>query len=250
MRSIGSITLSMTTFDHQPSYALHSRSIIKWITGTGFLVLDGALFFTALIVLIPWNLYSDPGDLWVADPLRKWAFLLAFHTIVVGALVLVRSLLDDTSSQPSKPDRATGWSAAPSAAPLIAHSYEPINYEQTTASAVIAEEWARKWLAETESSVSTRSSSDGENDPTVSWRSWTSAPSTQPREEIVLELEPEPSAQPTKTPGHLEAAARLGSPTARTTDDPLDEDLEWQWIEAAASAWLAKRDHEVSPDNQ
>ena len=79
--------LQMSAIEQRQTLPAQSRDILNWITGTGLLVVNAALFFAALVIMIPWNLYSDPGDLWVADPLRKWAFVLAFHALVVGALV-------------------------------------------------------------------------------------------------------------------------------------------------------------------
>ncbi len=81
------------------------RTIIDWLTGTGFLAVDAGAFFVALMVMLPWNLYQSPGDLWVAQPLRSWAFILTFHALVVGAIALARGIVRSPEPEPVIPQR-------------------------------------------------------------------------------------------------------------------------------------------------
>src|SRR5690348_7513193 len=125
------------------AYARHSqfrapsgRTIFDWFTGTGFLAVDAGAFFVALMVLLPWNLYRSPGDLWVAQPLRTWAFMLTFHALVVGAIALARGIVRSPEPELTAPApglrASSSWSSPqPQAAPA----------DRQTASTLIAREW-------------------------------------------------------------------------------------------------------------
>ena len=71
----------MSTVRPAGMLANNGRSLVDWFTGTGFLTLNALCFFGALVTLIPWNIYSNPGDFWSADSLIRWAFLLGFHAL-------------------------------------------------------------------------------------------------------------------------------------------------------------------------
>lgn len=233
------------------------RTIADWITGTGFLAVDAGAFFVALMVLLPWNLYSAPGDLWVAQPLRSWAFILTFHALVVGAIALARGIVRSPEPETVVPQRglraSSGWSAPTQTSP------QP---NRSTASTVLAQEWARRWLEDDKAEVaelmqqSEALSARGANavpDPTVPVEitPWPEAPAPRAQsldaEAILADwLDEQASEYVAPTPQRvdpLRSAARVTQEDATE----LEPELEWKWVEAAASAWISKRD--VSSDN-
>ncbi len=247
---------------HNQFHAPSGRSIFDWFTGTGFLSLDAGAFFVALMVLLPWNLYQSPGDLWVAHPLRTWAFILTFHALVVGAIALARGIVRTPEPETSAPHpglRASStWSTPASTVS-----------NRQTASTLLAQEWARRWLEDdrAEAAEMIQQSEEisgrqtlGAVDPmhkrpaeTVLWPE-APAPRTSIDAEAILAdwLDTQASEYVTPTPADvdpLRSAARV-RPAGQTNgaEPELDPELEWKWVEAAASAWLSR--HEVTPDGR
>lgn len=258
------------------------RQLLAWLTGTGFLTLHAAAFFIALVILIPWNLYRSPGDFWVAEPLRSWAFLLAFHAVVVGAISLARGIVKAPTTAP-EPAGASGpmasWRSRSSVS-LPVPSVGVAATSQSEPSSAMAEEWARRWLDETASRhpmspaagqnpgngwalgsghPSHRSGAtpgfggvtpgyidieaDGIDPSTYAGRSveWPPPPSDEPRviEEngYFVEEDVQVASSDAQRLDPLRAAADV----QRQHDGEIDAELEWQWVEAAASAWLSRR---------
>jgi hypothetical protein len=243
---------------HSQFRAPNGRTIFDWFTGTGFLAVDAGAFFVALMVLLPWNLYSSPGDLWVAQPLRTWAFILTFHALVVGAIALARGIIGSPEPEIAVPTAGlragSSWSA-PQA---------PAQPNRQVASTLLAQEWARRWLDEDRAEVAemmqqseeisvrrSRPSVDPMSTAPTEFTPWPEAPT--PRSSIDAEailadwLDEQASefvAGPTEV-DPLKSAARVRqaeSTAEPPTGPPLDPELEWKWVEAAASAWLSKRD--------
>lgn len=227
------------------------RTIVDWLTGTGFLAVDAGAFFVALMLLLPWNLYSSPGDLWVAEPLRSWAFILTFHALVVGAIALARGIVRSPESEDVTPQRGLRASSAWSApAPPASQPSHP------TASTLLAQEWARRWLEDDQTEVAEmveRSEAISKRRSTVPHSStsaveitpWPEAP--EPRvqtidaEAILADWLDEQASEyiaPPERVDPLRSAARVAEPD----ENELEPELEWKWVEAAASAWLANRD--------
>lgn len=245
---------------HSQFRAPNGRTILDWLTGTGFLAVDAGAFFVALMVLLPWNLYRSPGDLWVAQPLRTWAFLLTFHALVVGAIALARGIVRSPEAEVATPQtglRATSsWST----------SQPQSQVDRQTASTLLAREWARRWLEDDRAEAAemmqqseeiserrNRAASDPLAMDTTEITPWPEAPA--PRTSIDAEailadwLDEQASeyAPPPAEVDPLKSAARVGTTDLPAgTADALDSELEWKWVEAAASAWLSKRD--VSPN--
>lgn len=240
--------------------APNGRTVFDWFTGTGFLAADAGAFFIALMILLPWNLYRSPGDLWVADPLRAWAFILTFHALVVGAIALARGIVRTPESEPAAP--RTGLRASSSwSAP---QSQEP---NRQTASTLLAREWARRWLEDDRAEVAemvqqsedistrhTRMEVDPMTKGASEFTPWPDAPAPRASidaEAILADWLDEQASEYVPAPAEsidpLRSAARAHStePSADTGTE-LDPELEWKWVEAAASAWLSKR--EVSPN--
>jgi hypothetical protein len=245
---------------HSQFRAPNGRTVFDWFTGTGFLAVDAGAFFVALMVLLPWNLYQSPGDLWVADPLRTWAFILTFHALVVGAIALARGIVRSPETEPVAPSAglraSSSWSAPQTQQP-----------NRQTASTLLAREWARRWLEDDRAEVAemvqqsedistrrTRTEDDPMTKGASEFTPWPDAPAVRTSidaEAILADWLDEQASEYVPTPAErvdpLRAAAR-----ARTTEpsgeaeSELDPELEWKWVEAAASAWLSKRD--VSPN--
>jgi hypothetical protein len=227
------------------------RTILDWLTGTGFLAVDAGAFFVALMVLLPWNLYSSPGDLWVAQPLRTWAFILTFHALVVGAIALARGIVRSPEPETLVPQRglraSSSWSAPTETTP------QP---NRATASTLLAQEWARRWLEDDQAEVADmvqqseeitrRTSSAYDPSAAVEMTPWPDAPAPRAQSidaEAILadwldEQASEYVAPAQESIDPLRSAARV------TESDPIDlePDVEWKWVEAAASAWISNRD--------
>lgn len=249
---------------HNSLRAPNARTIFDWFTGTGFLSVDAGAFFVALMVLLPWNLYRSPGDLWVAQPLRTWAFLLTFHALVVGAIALARGIVRSSEPEVESPRvelrASSDWSS-----PRVQRT------DQHTASTLLAQEWARRWLDEdrTEAAELIRQSDDRPPrhsretvDPVTSSRAfvtpWPDAP--EPRrsidaEAILADWLDEQASEYITPVSHevdpLRAVAQAQASNAEVEENgALDPELEWKWVEAAASAWLSKHDlTSISPSD-
>lgn len=249
------------------AYARHSqfrapsgRTIFDWFTGTGFLAVDAGAFFVALMVLLPWNLYRSPGDLWVAQPLRTWAFVLTFHALVVGAIALARGIVRTPDPEVAAPRAglraSSSWSAPQS---------QPQDVDRQTASSLLAREWARRWLEDDHAEAAEMMQQPEEissrraraADPMTMGATevtpWPDAPAARASidaEAILADWLDEQASEYVPAPAEvdpLKSAAGVRTPDA--TAEPgttLDPELEWKWVEAAASAWLSKR--EISPN--
>lgn len=242
---------------HNQFRAPRTRTILDWFTGTGFLAVDAGAFFVALMVLLPWNLYRSPGDLWVAQPLRTWAFVLTFHALVVGAIALARGIA--RSPEPHQPAPLPGLRATSGWSTPRSHQSS-----QQTASTLLAQEWARRWLDDDRAEVAEMMHQTEKNSArhthgmvesnTLSFTEsspWPDAPAPRPpidAEAILSDwLDEQATAYVTPAPTDIDplrAAARLHQtePTANG-ESTLDPDLEWKWVEAAASAWLSRHDN-------
>lgn len=246
-----------------------SRSFVDWFTGTGFLTVNALAFFTALVVLIPWNVYSSPGDFWTAGILVRWAFLLGFHALLVGVWSLIRNVIlkdDNPMAQMTPTDRQ--WQAArmrASGSTISFHTPPSTNPVVTsTASALLAEEWARQWVdgngspAEREEAPSPEEAQNAGSvdisELLADWdTSWPEPHQTDDAQEIHPVESPQPEdahpgpdgrpsfRPPERIPGPLTAAARAAA-QAPDEEAGVDPDLEWQWIEAAATSWLSRRE--------
>jgi hypothetical protein len=204
------------------------------------------------MVLLPWNLYSSPGDLWVAQPLRSWAFVLTFHALVVGAIALARGIVRSPEPEMLAPQRglraSSSWSTPAQGAP------QP---NRATASSLLAQEWARRWLEDDKAEAAGMMHQSEEitvrranvtHDPAapVEITPWPEAPAPRAQsidaEAILADwLDEQASEYVAPAPEQvdpLRSAARVSQ--AETIE--LEPELEWKWVEAAASAWLSKRD--------
>ena len=243
----------MNTARTSGAVASSGRTLVDWLTGTGFLMLHATCFFVALVVLIPWNLYTDPGDFWAADPLIRWAFLLAFHALLVGVWSLIRNVIlkEDVDTEPLAPANRT-WETArvPSKPVNFQTASPPGSAAATTASALLAEEWARQWLVDSGEEVASNGK-PGSNGASGDVQRAATAPVEWPKPPEVtvtsIEEDTEPQiespVQRPRTDGPLGAAARATNDVTES-DDAVDPELEWRWIEAAASAWLTRKERE------
>jgi hypothetical protein len=244
------------------AYARHSqlrvpkgRTILDWFTGTGFLVADAGAFFVSLMVLLPWNLYRSPGDLWVAQPLRSWAFILTFHALVVGAIALARGIVRSPEPETAMPVRQPGLSARTST------SWSPARSDaatRETASSLIAAEWARRWLEEDRIDEGAVPETSPRAPHTLtsplpgnSITPWPEAPEERPHpvdaEAILADWLDEQASEIVAASGpRVDPLRSAAGVQQQPTEDEveIDSELEWKWVEAAASAWLSKRGSE------
>ncbi len=251
------------------------RGLVEWLTGTGFLTLNALCFFGALVTLIPWNIYSSPGDFWSADILVRWAFLLGLHALLVGTWSLIQNvILRDDNPVATMTPAARQWHTA-----RIRNTASSIDFRTgpahspaaaATASTLYAEAWARSQREQVSRSAAVddagevsepvvRSEAVQVNDLLADWdTSWpepVQTPTPTRGEELIAPAEETPlddvdilieSLAPERTPGPLSAAARATS--VNSTGSTVDPEMEWQWIEAAASSWLSRREHESGAD--
>jgi hypothetical protein len=240
---------------HTQFRAPNGRTILDWLTGTGFLAVDAGAFFVALMVLLPWNLYISPGDLWVAQPLRTWAFILTFHALVVGAIALARGIVRSPEPESIAPQPAlrasAGWSAP----------QQPAQPSRQTASTLLAQEWARRWLeddrAEAAEMVQQSEAMSTQRvrmaaDPVAAseMTPWPDAPAPRPApidaEAILADWLDVQASEYVAPAAQRVDPLRAAAEAAQPSDAELDSEVEWKWVEAAASAWLSK--HDASPN--
>jgi len=244
------------------AYARHSqlrtpsgRTVFDWFTGTGFLAVDAGAFFVALMVLLPWNLYRSPGDLWVAQPLRTWVFVLTFHALVVGAIALARGIVRTPEPEVAAPRAglraSSGWSAPQTQS-------RPV--DRQNASTLLAREWARRWLEDDRAETADLMKQSGDlstargsaADPMTMGAAvatpWPDAPAPRTSidaEAILADWLDEQASEYVPAAAEvdpLKSAARVRTTESGIDGAALDPELEWKWVEAAASAWLSKRD--------
>ncbi len=257
-RAIGK-SKTMAYVRHNQFRAPNGRTIFDWFTGTGFLSVDAGAFFVALMVLLPWNLYHSPGDLWVAQPLRTWAFVLTFHALIVGAIALAKGIAGSPEPErtPTSPRlRASSTWSSPT----------PTASNQQTASTLIAQEWARRWLEDDQAEIagmmrqSEEISTRASHEPIASTPRWSSeatpwpdapAPRSSIDAEAILADWLDEQASEYVAPASADVDPLKSAASVRTetgNESALDPELEWKWVEAAASAWLSR--HEGAPDDR
>ncbi len=237
-----------------------SKSVFDWLTGASFLMLHATCFFVTLVVMIPWNLYSEPGDFWVASPLTKWAFLLAFHALLVGAWSLIRNVIlkDPDSTELSDPSNRMWFEARVHAA--RANDGAPVRVPRHVVPPTV-EASSNGWNSPAIGGPASRSQAEAQVRLSDTGLQQTSAASfeawVQPREELeqsdsrLLQetadqpiVDGQPLASHARSHGPLSAAARVSGGSKGGGE--LDPELEWHWIEAAASAWLNRKEEEVA----
>lgn len=251
------------------------RGLVDWLTGTGFLALNALCFFGALVTLIPWNIYSSPGDFWTADILVRWAFLLGFHALLVGTWSLIQNvILKDDNPVADMTPSARQWHVARvrNTSSTIDFRTGPVHSPSAaaTASTLYAEEWARSqqqqvsrptvaddagFDADDRHEAGAAHLSDLLADWDTSWPEPVQKVAGDPAESPASPVEEMSisdadvlieTTAPTRAPGPLSVAARATS--VNSPGAPVDPELEWQWIEAAASSWLSRREHESGVD--
>lgn len=250
------------------------RNVFNWFTGTGLLMGHGAVFFLTLVVVVPWNLYSSPADFWSADLMRRWAFLLAFHALLVGAFGLARQIIgsDDNAPAATTSPIALTWATA-SPTSDRATQMRSAGESDVNASILLAEEWARRWLAETEPREpgqapmshqsayrTTQSTTVGSSrmiqQPTSGVSVGSDRYETSTEALLVLDelekLQAPVSSKRAALDVEEDQAVSSHQPTAVTPNgipaegisDDVDEDAEWRWIDSAASAWMSRQERE------
>ncbi|MGE3797311.1 MAG: hypothetical protein AB7G88_05675 [Thermomicrobiales bacterium] len=262
----------MSTVRQTRMLAHNGRNLVDWLTGTGLLTLNALFFFGALVVLVPWNVYSSPGNFWSADTLIPWAFLLGFHALLVGTWNLIRNvILKDTNPVAEMTPTARQWHSARarSMASAIDFRSRPVHGGAAdTASTLYAEEWARQnhnhannpsFDAEpmpVEPPSPQQDALSGMNDLLADWdTSWPDPLDSVGKTTPHVSASPAPTNEgempvagqmiterASRSPGPLTAAARASS----GGDPNVDPELEWQWLEAAATAWLSRREQDAS----
>ncbi|CAN5568869.1 hypothetical protein BH23CHL5_BH23CHL5_02190 [soil metagenome] len=238
-----------------------SRNFFEWLTGVGFLMLHATCFFVALVVMIPWNLYSEPGDFWVANPLTKWAFLLAFHALLGGAWSLVCNVLlkeadpaelGDPSNRlwhAARVQAARASIGAPVRVPrqLVPPPVDMSSSEWNSPANAGHTNWSREDSQDLLSDVDSQPTSAASSEGWVQPHQELDQSATKLLQETTdqREVEYQPSASRERSHGPLSAAARASG--EYEGDSEFDPELEWHWIEAAASAWLNRKEEEISP---
>ena len=239
----------MTNF---PATSSSTRGIVSrfsyWLLGRGFLSLHATLFALASVLLVGWNLVTEPGDIWADEILMRWGFLLVVHAIIVFGLIAVRRLLQ-VGQEPVVTPVAPSWTSPASS---TAETVQP-----ESAGVEVAEAWARKWLVaqgaiagpSTEPSVADVSFSvvrlDGNtgvqrSDPAASWP-LTKPVVMPPVDELAIEVATMPilsGVDPHRT--------RITADLLATETVNAAGESEWRWVEAAANAWLARRQEEAA----
>jgi hypothetical protein len=254
--------------DWQPLLERWNQQATRWLLGPGFLSVHLAAFGLTFLTALTWNLIADPADLWMIEPFRIWGIVAVVHTVLLGGGLIVWKALN--MGQPEtrrftvpaleaprprpEPARMANWQAA---------------WSRGVESAARVTSPARRWASpqnrRAESAPPARDAQTGWPEQPVIFRATaTDAQSTESPVTDVGEatwpgsapLSTKLSGQPTSNPAdevvsvdHRDAgdAADDG---ARTWIDGFiesrskDKEHRWSWVEAAAAAWLNRREVE------
>jgi hypothetical protein len=235
-----------------------NQRALRWVLGAGFLSLHLAVFTVCLLTALTWNLTVDPADLWMIEPFWYWGAFAAAHTILLGGgLILWKVLGRDTASTrrfripesiSSRPrvrpqaERASAWQAA------WARPMESVARVNAT-----ARRWTSGSAREDEPRPQPQRTGGGwpeqplithDVTPDVGGATWpASAPLSttlasggavsNPADEVVSVDHRGATDDHTKTwiDSFIESRAK-------------DKENRWSWVEAAAAAWLNKREVE------
>ena len=223
---------------------------LRWVLGPGLLSLHLAAFGLSLLTAMTWNLIADPTDLRMVEPFRYWGIVAVVHTVLVGGglvawkifgqpapdsrrKIIPASVINRSRPQPeSQP--ATTWQSA-WMRPVESVARVNTSARRWAATAMRSSGPARD--AETgwpeQPGVADASTDTGQATwPASAPISTTLAGAAQPADEVV-------------SVDHLDSDDHT-----RTWIDAFvesrgkDKENRWSWVEAAAAAWLNKREVE------
>lgn len=255
----------------QPVLERWNQQATRWLLGPGFLSLHLAAFGLTFLTALTWNLIADPADLWMIEPFRIWGIVAVVHTVLLGGGLIVWKAMNmgqpetkrfsipalEAARPRPEPARATNWQAA---------------WTRGVESAARVASPARRWAStstrhaeQTPSAPPARDAQTGWPEQPVIFRAAPAdAETTEARETDVGEatwptsapLSTTLSGQPTINPAdevvsvdHRDAG-EAGDDGGRTWIDGFiesrskDKEHRWSWVEAAAAAWLNRREVE------
>jgi hypothetical protein len=244
---------------------LNQRSV-RWLLGAGFLSLHLTVFGITLLTALTWNLIADPADLSMMEPFRYWGTAAIIHTILLGGGLIAWKLL--RMDQPAKPRFVI-----PSQAPIARRpvSSGPSNWQAAwnrgVVSAARANTAARKWAATTvrrpEESAPPSDAETGWPEQPAIFRTAVEQANTAP---VDVGEATWPDSAPLSTTlagtGNANPVDKVVTVDHRekvdNTDDQAkswidsfvesrsskDKEHRWSWVEAAAAAWLNRREVE------
>jgi hypothetical protein len=230
---------------------------MRWVLGGGFLSLHLAAFTVSLLTALTWNLIVDPSDLWMVEPFRYWGVFAGAHTVLLGGGLILWKLLGRETETP----RRFRIPATVSAPPRVRPDEErPSAWQSAWArpmeSVARVNATARRWASSaTRQPEPTPPPADTggrwpeqplithEHMPDVGEATWpasaplstilSSATTNNPADEVVSVDHRGASDDHTRTwiDGFIESRSK-------------DKENRWSWVEAAAAAWLNKREVE------
>ena len=223
---------------------------LRWVLGPGLLSLHLAAFGLSLLSAMTWNLIADPTDLRMVEPFRYWGIVAVVHTVLVGGGLVAWKIF----GQPSPDSRRRAISAS------------VVNGSRPQPASQPAPAWQTAWMRPVESVARVNSSarrwaanamrtSEPARDAETGW------PEQSPVANAATDAGQAtwPASAPLSTTlAGADAPAdevvsvdhRDGDEHTKTWIDAFvesrgkDKENRWSWVEAAAAAWLNKREVE------
>jgi hypothetical protein len=239
----------------------------RWALGPGLLSFHLTLFGLAFLATLTWNLIADPADLGMIDLFRYWGVLAVVHTILVGGWMIGWRLLRLGEPEPRRftipaaalPQLRSNQSRTPAWQTAWNRSNAAASRVNTT-----ARRWAGAPSRRAETQAPPRDAATGwPEQPPIFREAVAGAETTEPPA-VDVGAATWPDSAPLSTTLSGSAASNPADELvsvdhrdeegeddqARAWVDGFvesrskDKDQRWSWVEAAAAAWLNRREVE------
>jgi hypothetical protein len=239
----------------------------RWALGPGLLSFHLTLFSLAFLTTLTWNLIADPADLGMIEPFRYWGVIAVVHTILVGGWMIGWKLLRLGEPEARRftvpaaalpqlradPSRTPAWQAA---------------WNRSNAAASRVNTTARRWAAaparRAEAPTPPRDAATGWPEQPPIFREAAAGPEAAESPAVDVGAATWPDSAPLSTtlsasaaPSPADELVSVDHRDEEGDDDQAkswidgfvesrskDKDQRWSWVEAAAAAWLNRREVE------
>jgi hypothetical protein len=242
---------------------------LRWVLGPGFLSCHLTTFTLSFLALLTWNLIADPADLRMIEPFRYWGVIVVFHIILLGGGMIGWKLLRMGETEPRR-----FTIPAYQLPQLRANTTRTPHWQNAwTASAGRVNATARRWTGAASrqpeppqpAPAPARDAETGWPEVPAMFRSAAVESNTTEAPPVDVGAATWPGSAPLSTTlangGSSNPADEVVSVDHRAAEeaeeDPAkswidgfvesrskDKDQRWSWVEAAAAAWLNRREVE------
>jgi hypothetical protein len=259
--------------DWQGAMDRWNQRALHWVLGPGFLSCHLTTFGLSFLALLTWNLIADPADLHMIEPFRYWGVIVVFHIILLGGGMIGWKLLHMGETE-SRRFTIPAYQLPQLRANSTARTPHWQNaWTRSTAAAGRANATARRWAgAPTRETEPPQPAPPPARDAQTGWPEVPAIFRTAAVESDITEVPPVDVGAAT-WPGSAPLSTTLANGDTsnpadevvsvdhrgadHADDDPAkswidgfvesrskDKDQRWSWVEAAAAAWLNKREVE------